>query len=234
MSTMPMHRMFTAASKQMAVAITTRNASSTAATISLRCTLRSTRNVGGVVIPSQRSFVAEISRPTSAVTKETRLALRAARKERAARVLQQAKGVDVDGASSTTTSAVAHNVLSSKYMWYASVLVPSAILVWGFSDTNSPPAKVSRWIGLTGWIASFADEIAKPSHDKLLPDWSQVRVCIVLERRICTSQSKLYSIVLYFLIVCFATIPIYFVDAQCSTRHSCPPYPCFGFGEHIG
>jgi hypothetical protein len=30
-------------------------------------------------------------------------------------------------------------------------------------------------IGLTGLIRGYADHLAKPSFDKLLPDWSQVR-----------------------------------------------------------
>jgi hypothetical protein len=55
------------------------------------------------------------------------------------------------------------------------VAVPATLLVWGSSDENSPPAKFSEMIGLTGFIRSFTDEIAKPSHNKLLPDWSQVR-----------------------------------------------------------
>jgi hypothetical protein len=66
--------------------------------------------------------------------------------------------------------------LASKWVWYAAVGVPTALLIWGLSDENSPPAKFTEMIGLTGFIHSFTDEIAKPSHEKLLPDWSQVSV----------------------------------------------------------
>jgi hypothetical protein len=66
--------------------------------------------------------------------------------------------------------------MASKWIWYAAVGVPSALLIWGLSDENSPPAKFTEMIGLTGFIHSFTDEIAKPSHEKLLPDWSQVSV----------------------------------------------------------
>jgi hypothetical protein len=120
-----------------------------------------------------RWFASIVVRPTKPVTKEERIALRAARKEHAAQVIQQAKGVEGE-ASSASTSTSGRSFLNSKYLWYASVGVPSALLVWGVSDTNSPPAKFSKLIGLTGLIERFTREIAKPSHDKLLPDWSQV------------------------------------------------------------
>ena len=120
--------------------------------------------------------LADIARPTQPVTKSERLALRAARKERASQVLQQAKGMEGEAAAAgSSSSSSARGVLSSKYLWYASVGVPSILLVWGFSDSNSPPAKFCRMIGLTGLVESYTQEIAKPSHDKLLPDWSQVR-----------------------------------------------------------
>jgi hypothetical protein len=121
---------------------------------------------------------ADIARPAKPVTKDERLTLRAARKERAAQVLQQAKGVEGDAAAASATgssSSSARSFLSSKYMWYASVGVPSALLIWGFSDPHSPPAKFCKMVGLTGFVESYTREIAKPSHDKLLPDWSQVR-----------------------------------------------------------
>jgi hypothetical protein len=44
------------------------------------------------------------------------------------------------------------------------------------NDENSPPAKFSELIGLSRLIRNFSEDFAKPSHDKLLPDWSQVRV----------------------------------------------------------
>jgi hypothetical protein len=121
-----------------------------------------------------RRWVATVvARPTKPVTKDERIALRLARKERAAQVIQRAKGVEGE-ASSAGTSTSGRNFLNSKYLWYASVGVPSALLIWGVSDHNSPPAKFSKLIGLSGVIERFTREIAKPSHDKLLPDWSQV------------------------------------------------------------
>jgi hypothetical protein len=139
------------------------------------------------VIRRPMSDAASIVRPGRPVTREERLTLRAGRKQRAAQFLQQAKnlegGAGTAGAASASATAAGtsstgastgRGLMSSKYVWYASVGIPSALLIWGFSDGNSPPAKFSQWIGLTGFIRSYTDEIAKPSHDKLLPDWSQV------------------------------------------------------------
>ena len=112
------------------------------------------------------------------ITKEERAALRAARRERAAEVLQAQAGETAVSASSSTTN----KMMASRWIWYAAVGLPSAIFVWGFSDENSPPAKFSKMIGLTGLIQSYTDEIAKPSHDKLLPDWSQVRFVSSLQQ----------------------------------------------------
>lgn len=124
--------------------------------------------------PSRR-LLADVVRPIHPVTKQERIALRAARKERAAQVLQQAKGVEGEASGAAAgTSSSGRTWMSSKYMWYASVGVPSALLIWGISDKNSPPAKFSKMIGLTGLIETYGSQIAKPSHDKLLPDWSQV------------------------------------------------------------
>jgi hypothetical protein len=64
----------------------------------------------------------------------------------------------------------------SRWAWYLGLGVPTALLVWAFQDENSPPARLSRMIGLTGLIEGYADRLAKPSFDKLLPDWSQVRL----------------------------------------------------------
>ena len=57
-------------------------------------------------------------------------------------------------------------------------------------DPDSPPAKFSELIGLTGLIKSFTDEIAKPSHEKLLPDWSQVGFFVSKDDR---TERKNYS-----------------------------------------
>ena len=115
---------------------------------------------------SKRHFSDVVVRPIRrTVSPKERDALRQARKEQAAKVLQQ------QSAKVTTTKAVQ---LSSRWVWYISVGVPSALLVWGFNDETSPPAQFSEMIGLTSLIQSFSEDFAKPSHDKLLPDWSQV------------------------------------------------------------
>eukprot|EP00529_Nitzschia_sp_RCC80_P021548 CAMPEP_0113498192 /NCGR_PEP_ID=MMETSP0014_2-20120614/31026_1 /TAXON_ID=2857 /ORGANISM="Nitzschia sp." /LENGTH=415 /DNA_ID=CAMNT_0000392169 /DNA_START=171 /DNA_END=1414 /DNA_ORIENTATION=+ /assembly_acc=CAM_ASM_000159 len=105
------------------------------------------------------------------LSKKERTALRAARRERATQVIAEAKG---ETASASSSSSSSPSSINAKYIWYASVFVPSALLVWGFSDPNSPPAKLCDLLGITGLVSSYTDEIAKPSHDKLLPDWSQM------------------------------------------------------------
>ena len=109
------------------------------------------------------------------LSKQERTALRAARRERATQVIAEAKGETASTGSATSGTSSSPSSIHSKYIWYASVFVPSALLVWGFSDPNSPPAKLCDLLGITGLVSSYTDEIAKPSHDKLLPDWSQVR-----------------------------------------------------------
>lgn len=135
-------------------------------------------------IGNHRSF-ADVAAPTARkqVSKEERVALRAARRERAATVLQQQKGGGSGGAASEGGSAVAgasKQFMASKWVWYLGLGVPVGLLVWGFTDENSPPAKLANAIGLTSYLSSLNDEYAKPVHDKLLPDWSQVRYCIVI------------------------------------------------------
>jgi len=115
---------------------------------------------------------AAVSRPVrKKVTPEERAALRAARKERATAMLQQQQKAE-DGAVAGATGS--RHLMMSRWMWYVGIAVPSGLLFWGFNDENSPPAKFSRMIGLTDLVTSFTDQVAKPSHEKLLPDWSQV------------------------------------------------------------
>jgi hypothetical protein len=108
------------------------------------------------------------------MTLEQRAAIRAARKEQATQTLQQAQGA---AASASGTSAAARPLLSpfwSRWMWYIGLGVPTVLISWGFQDDKSPPAQFSRMIGLSGWIGTYTDQMAKPSHDKLLPDWADV------------------------------------------------------------
>ena len=130
---------------------------------------------------SKNLFSTTLARPTrrSNVSAEERASLRAARKERASRVLEQQQATKQGETTASTRSATTYttkapNIIMSRYFWYLSVGVPSAVLIWGFSDENSPPAQFSRMIGLTDLVIRYTEDIAKPSHAKLLPDWSQV------------------------------------------------------------
>ena len=116
-----------------------------------------------------------IVRPQQPVTAQQRIALRAARKERAAKFLNEGGGGSGAAGGAGAGSSQGRRFVGNKYFWYATFIVPSGILVWGLSDSNSPPAKFCELIGLTGFLAPYFDDIAKPSHEKLLPDWSQVR-----------------------------------------------------------
>jgi hypothetical protein len=135
------------------------------------------------------------------ITLEERAQMRAARKERATRVLHQqqaAQGVDGgmsgagvakegvaassirsgSGAGSSTTASTSSpsSLAMSRWIWSLGLGIPTGLLVWGIGDDTSPPARFSKFIGLTGLIHGYADHLARPSFDKLLPDWSQVRV----------------------------------------------------------
>lgn len=115
--------------------------------------------------PARRS----IKRGTG-ISIQEREALRAARKERAAKFLEE------QGVEGAVSSKSRKPVLGSRMTWYLGLGLPTAIITWGFVDKDSPPAQFSKLIGLTDFIRSYTDEIAKPAHEKLLPDWSQVRV----------------------------------------------------------
>jgi hypothetical protein len=53
-------------------------------------------------------------------------------------------------------------------------------------DENSPPAQLSRLIGLTDKF----DEFAKPTRTKLLPDWNQVSlISVALSRKLVVCQA---------------------------------------------
>lgn len=126
------------------------------------------------------------------VTLEERAALRAERKKRSQNILQGDKASSSDSTGQLSAGSI-------KWLWYMSVIVPTGLFAWGYNDENSPPAKFSEWIGLTGFITHYTDEISKPSHEKLLPDWNEV------------SASK-----------------IYFLPLSCKTNsnflHRCPTY----------
>lgn len=139
----------------------------------LRMASQSGREATGLMNMTSR-FASSVPLVRKQISRQERAALRASRRERAAQLLQQQQA-GAAAASASSGSVATRRFMASRWIWYAAVGVPSALLVWGFSDENSPPAKFSEMIGLTGFIRSYTDEIAKPSHDKLLPDWSQVR-----------------------------------------------------------
>ena len=120
------------------------------------------------------------------VSMEERAANRAARKERASRLIAQARGTPVQDASgATAVPAAGRSVVATRWMWRLGVAVPAGLLIWGYNDENSPPAKLSDAIGLTDWISSYTNQFAQPAHDKLLPDWSEVsfRMRVLLRSR---------------------------------------------------
>lgn len=116
-----------------------------------------------------------------AVTREERAARRAARKERANAIISSigaSEGAAVEGqiksaaAASKQQRASASSPMfdATRVGWYAAVLIPTAAIGWGIVDDESPPAKLSRFVGLTAKI----DEFSKPTRTKLLPDWNQI------------------------------------------------------------
>ncbi|KAL7579690.1 hypothetical protein ACA910_021836 [Epithemia clementina (nom. ined.)] len=131
----------------------------------------------------------------TSVSKEERDALRKARKEQAAQVLQEQQQTASTGAStpaaaaaassstgaakSSTTSSPSSSLTMTIYrmgwwLYVGGLGIPTALLIWGWNDETSPPAQVAKWTGLSQLVKNFADELSKPSHDKLLPDWSQM------------------------------------------------------------
>ena len=128
------------------------------------------------------------------VTKADRAANRAARKERANAFIGGGMGTAAtggaefaaaEGQSAATANAAAAGGAraqqkgssasgpafdATRLGWYAAVAIPTAFIGWGIADEDSPPARLSRMIGLTGMI----EEYAKPARTKLLPDWNQI------------------------------------------------------------
>ena len=124
------------------------------------------------------------------VSKEERMALRSARRERANQRLQEELKATEGTSGATPLSSTrlgGQQVLASRWVWYLGVGIPSALLVWGLNDENSPPARFSEFVGLTGLITSYTDQIAKPTHEKLLPDWSQVSSGVAT--KLCTTST---------------------------------------------
>ena len=152
--------------------------------------------------------------PRKNVSPSERAALRAARRERAAQSMlsqtQQVSGKEAAGTASVKKPT------DPRIMYGLGLGIPTFLLGWGIADEDSPPAKISRMIGLTDQVESFADEFARPSRAKLLPDWPVSLFCESIICNVCINMS--FS---------FDTEPIFVVDAKC-TEYSLPAY--FGFG----
>ncbi|KAL3815905.1 hypothetical protein ACHAXA_005753 [Cyclostephanos tholiformis] len=76
----------------------------------------------------------------------------------------------VGGNSSSSSSGGRPTFDATRLGWYAAVIMPTAFVGWGIMDEDSPPARLSRLIGLTGVL----EEYAKPARTKLLPDWNMI------------------------------------------------------------
>lgn len=121
-----------------------------------------------------RRFSDAVAKPVrKSVSMEERAANRAARKERASKFLAQARGTPLQDGSASIPAA-GRSMLASRWVWYAGVAVPAGLIFWGYNDETSPPSRFSEAIGLTDWISGWTDQFAQPSHEKLLPDWSQM------------------------------------------------------------
>ena len=181
------------------------------------------------------SSTMKLKRPirNTGITVEERAKLRAVRKERASKFMadQQQGGIgggDGTGAQHAGRGVTTRsNLATSHYIWYLSIGIPAGLLIWGFNDENSPPAQFCRITGITAFVRSYTDEIAKPVYDKLLPDWSQVNggnLSIVFH---CISSYMTFQINKFLLHVLLN------IDAECSTRYSNSAYPGSRFGKYI-
>lgn len=130
--------------------------------------------------------------PRRIVSPSERAQLRSARKKQADATLRQQKETVSQTSTTTTTSSQTHSdfnttynqstlLVSSKKPWDSRIVygfgvgIPTVLLSWAIYDDQSPPAKLARTVGITGLIEDIAEDFAKPTRPKLLPDWSQVR-----------------------------------------------------------
>ncbi|KAL7553276.1 hypothetical protein ACHAWF_016535, partial [Thalassiosira exigua] len=135
--------------------------------------------------PRRESTATSAAPVRQTVSKEARAARRAARKERANAFVSSmgaTEGAVAGGKSETIAAASSKQAQklsasspglsfdTTRAAWFAAVLIPTAFIGWGIVDEDSPPAKVSRMIGLTDKI----EEFAKPARTKLLPDWDKI------------------------------------------------------------
>jgi len=136
------------------------------------------------------------------VAASERAALRLARKQQAAQIMQAQSDATTastmaTSSSATATAAAAESTVSgagttatgdaaftksvqkpldSRLIFGLGVGIPVGLLAWGIADEDSPPAKFSKMIGFTNVVEGFADQFARPSREKLLPDWPMPNV----------------------------------------------------------
>ena len=151
---------------------------------------RSSSRFVGLVINNNKYSRCKLSTSSTSrevITKEERAIRRAARKERANAYLSSigggaaAEGTAAGKAAEASSGGLGFD--ATRLGWYAAVLIPTAFIGWGVYDEESPPAQLSRFIGL----ADRLNEFAKPARTKLLPDWNQVRVAWTEDAFECTS-----------------------------------------------
>jgi len=126
-----------------------------------------TTTASKIVPPSQRK----------AVSAGQREQLRLARKSRAMDLLQSGAKPSLGAASKEggqSSSNIMKSKLSGKWFWYLGFGIPTGLVLWTVLDENSPMNKLASLLGIKPIVDEFANYYAKPSREKLLPDWSQM------------------------------------------------------------
>jgi hypothetical protein len=115
--------------------------------------------------------------PRKVVSKEERVALRAARRERAVQQASQTEASAAEataGTSSSSATSSGKKPMDPRLVFGLGLGIPTVLLAWGIADEESPPAKFAQLVGFTSSFNSFADQFAKPYTNKLLPDWESM------------------------------------------------------------
>ena len=120
-------------------------------------------------------------RPKS-ITAHERAQLRANRRQQASQSMEGQSSNEATAATANagTSSSIPNQAtkvqkpLDSRLVFGVGVGLPTALLAWGIADETSPPAKLSKLIGLTDMVERYAEGFARPSREKLLPDWEFV------------------------------------------------------------
>jgi hypothetical protein len=113
--------------------------------------------------------------PRRTVSPVERTQLRLARKQQADATLRQAQQQETTANATTPTTTSTQKPWDSRIVYGLGVGLPTFFLSWAIYDDQSPPAQLAQTLGITTFIQNIAQDFAKPSRPKLLPDWSQVR-----------------------------------------------------------